>query len=734
MNTFKIIPILGRKTNVPADDPSMFRFISQGLALTHDAGGLNFDLDRKRNACSKSYGLSRWGNTKMTIPQDNSTYTEDDVPTRIALTDSTTVTVTDLDNDEQVQLYKDFGAGYFSGDFEHHLRTQYTSDTDSGDVCGVWALTNDLTGGIVSLYAASKDFLTLYWSHLSGTDKLVLAELNSGSFSSDESTDLDASTNYYIKIVRYESVGTYGTLYCYIYSDDSFSTLVDTLSVALTEKQDFRYHFWVLGNEDGGEGGTVWSGVIADHSISSPDTNCLGMFELYDGTNRNHLVCQNGLVYAYDSALNPIKISGAVTFATDITDLYSIIKVGEYAVIADMAEHTPYKWKSGDAIVSKLCASGTEYKFRYLENFQRRVIGAYSDQTNGNIDVRWSTSWPGTAITSLNFPAANQLYVPNDDPIVGIAAMGSDRCFIYCENSIQQMFYYPDYESPFRVITGIPKQGFTNHHSIVNLGDRHFGFNRNYGFCEFRGNQFPVNGRPISDDIDLDLWDINSNYYSLIVGTEVPLTDQIVWAVPTGGEAYCNKLYFYNYITGQWTIEDKICGFVDNWQLYSNYTWNDLLSDIGGSTSVWTALGTTTLAYYTKLRERLVMANTDGDVYQRTGEADAGDDLDGYRVEPILHFGDPNRYDIINEIWFDICSSGSFSVDVCHRSGNTAGEVLGQTWTSIGSVSCDSPSRAVITGFSKPARMHQIKWGTNAANESFQVNGITFKFTMDSTA
>jgi len=531
MNTFKIIPILGRKTNVPADDPSLFRFVSQGLALTHDTGGLNFDLNLKRNACTKSLGRLQW-----------------------------------------------------------------------------------------------------------------------------------------------------------------------------------------------------------DSAANAQATQCQGLFELWDGTNRDHLYYDNGLIYRFAADLTQTDISAGVTFANNVIDLYSTIRVGSYAVFADRAEHTPYKWKNGDANVSKLCFSGTEYKFRYLANFQRRVIGLYSDQTDGNIDIRWSTSWPGTAITAANFPAANQLYIPNDDPITGVGVMGSDRCYIYCEDSIQQMFYYPDYATPFRITTIVPQQGFTGHHSIVNLGDRHYGFNRNYGFCEFRGNQFPVNARPISDDIDLDLWNINTDYYSLIVGTVIPLTDQIVWTVPTGGEAICNKLYFYNYITGQWTIEDKVARYVNSWRMYNTYAWNDLLTDLGGATSIWSAVGSSTWAYYTSLRERLVLANTDGHLYQRIGGTDAGSNLDGYRIEPILNFGDSNRYDILNEIWFDICSSGVFSIDVYHRSGDTVGELNTKGWDSVGSISCNSIARPVVTGFSKPARLHQIKWGTNLLSEPFQVNGITFKFTMDSNA
>ena len=171
---------------------------------------------------------------------------------------------------------------------------------------------------------------------------------------------------------------------------------------------------------------------------------CHGLFELYDGENRNYFNFDHGKVFKYDASWDPaeVVIAASTTFATDVEDLYSVCRVGDYIVWGDRAETTPHKWKHADATHSKLIKAGeTEYKFRYLLQFQRRVIGLYSDQTDGKIDIRWSTPWPTTAITSLNFPATNQLWVPNDDPITGGATLGRDKCFIFCENSIQQLVY-----------------------------------------------------------------------------------------------------------------------------------------------------------------------------------------------------------------------------------------------------------------------------------------------------
>ena len=66
MQEFIIKPILGRKTDVAADDPSLFQQMPDGSLATHDVGGLNFDLNRTRMVCTKSYGDTQWSNTATT--------------------------------------------------------------------------------------------------------------------------------------------------------------------------------------------------------------------------------------------------------------------------------------------------------------------------------------------------------------------------------------------------------------------------------------------------------------------------------------------------------------------------------------------------------------------------------------------------------------------------------------------------------------------------------------------
>lgn len=529
LQEFKIIPILGRKTDVSADHPSLFQFIGDNVALTHDTGGVNFDLSRERGACTKSQGYAEWSN-----------------------------------------------------------------------------------------------------------------------------------------------------------------------------------------------------------SANASATKCLGLFELYDGTNRNYIYFDNGNCYVYDGSLDPVEKedSGSTAFATDNIDLYSIIRIGAYMVFTDRGEHTPYKWKHGDANLSKLCASGTEYKFRWLVSFARRVIGLYSDQTDGDIDIRYSTAWPTTAITSLNFPAANQLWVPNDQPLVGGATMGTDRCFLYCENSIQQLVYYQDYSAPFRAYTVVPHQGAVNHHSIISLGDRHYVFNKNYGFCEYRGGtEFPF-GKPISDNIEPDIATINPTYQNLIVGAHNPARREVVWTVPLNSSTTPTHLFHFNLDSKQWTIEDRPMRYLDFWNLLSTFTWNDLIAALGGTGALWSYAGSSAFAEYVSALDRLVYSNTDGKLYYHIGEGLNGSNINGYRIEPILDFGNAKREDLLQEIWFNLGRVGDYSIDIYYRSGNTVGEVTDSTWTNIGSLSHNSPSMPMIRVHDSTfARLHQIKWGTDLKNETFQVGDISFRYT-----
>lgn len=178
--------------------------------------------------------------------EDFTTFTEVDPNSKITVTASR-VTWAALHRDEDAYVYKDKTAGYFAGNFEHQFTLRITGMTNQGiAINGVWALTNlldDLTG----IEVASGDYLVLQIADK--TRQINFAEFNGGTYYACSAYVLSDDTSYYLTIKRDETVGTYGALYCYIYSDVTRATLLDTLSLSLHDKIDFRYIHAVISRD-----------------------------------------------------------------------------------------------------------------------------------------------------------------------------------------------------------------------------------------------------------------------------------------------------------------------------------------------------------------------------------------------------------------------------------------------------------------------------------------------------
>lgn len=452
-------------------------------------------------------------------------------------------------------------------------------------------------------------------------------------------------------------------------------------------------------------------------------TGCLGLFELDDGTNINQIHFDHGKFYYYDISRDPTNIDAAtpITFATDAADLYSMIQFADYIVFADMGEHTPYKWKHGDANLTKLILSGTEYKFRYLLEFQRRIIGAYSDQTNGDIEIRWTDALPTMA--SLDFPSANQLYKPfESDPITGISKMGANAAYLYGKESICRIDYYPGAAIPLGITQTIVGHGAVNHHSIINDGYANYFFDEHYGFVRYRGEYEIKKENIISADIEPWISDIAPSCQNLIVGAPLPFTHEVCWTVPILSTTN-NYLLFYNTKTGQWRRIQTTARYIDRWTLYSTFTWTQLAA----ISATWPTAATWDL--YASAQPTLVFGQTDGHLYSNVGEDDNGSALDGYRHEPVMNFGDSSRKKRLLEIWFGIEEGGDYSIDVSWRGGDTLKKCKSNSWENIGSLNINNPSNAVLY-CDKTEYFHQIKWGTDAASEYFAVPEIILGYQM----
>lgn len=469
----------------------------------------------------------------------------------------------------------------------------------------------------------------------------------------------------------------------------------------------------------------AWSNTAAASA-----NRCHGIYYLDDGSSTSEWIFTsdgtNGRVFRYDSARDPVRISdvvghsGAVEFAADAMDLYSVIRVGNHMVFSDYGEHTPYCSDSNDTTLSKLISTGTEFEPRYLEYFQRRIIAAHcTDQTNGDIEIRWSGALP-TPGTSCEFTAASQLYKPDDDPISGIKRMGMDSCFLYGENSIDRIDYYPNYTSPFSIRNVISGQGTTNHASIVNANKMHYFYNRNYGFCRFDGQTFS----PISDDIEDKITAINNDFAGHIVGEHIPSIDKIAWTVPLDGSAVPTHIIYFNLQTGTWEVEDKAARFIAYWPVATDVTWTDL-GTLGYTT--WTSLGTLRWGEVASSTNGMVLSDTNGHIYHKIGDGSAGVSYDGYFITPVLDFGRPEDKDLLLEIWFSFAEVGNYSLDTYYRGGDTEGAVRAASWSNLDAVSANSPDYPVIR-LSETNKMHQLKIGTDGGQKPFCINSIQFKY------
>ena len=187
--------------------------------------------------------------------EDYTTYTEVDGGSDITV-GANLITVSSMRRDVDSWVVADKTADHFSGDFTHLLRTQSSSASSAGGRVGVWAIANAVEE-IITLLGG--DCLVTRWQQ---RKTLRVIEANGGSTTNDSSIDLSLDTNYYLSVDRDESVGTYGQITVEIDDSADRASPVDTLSLPLTEQQDFRYIYGLASVNTGGS--QSWTGEVAD--------------------------------------------------------------------------------------------------------------------------------------------------------------------------------------------------------------------------------------------------------------------------------------------------------------------------------------------------------------------------------------------------------------------------------------------------------------------------------------
>lgn len=208
--------------------------------------------------------------------QDYTTYTEVDPSSDF------TVTTDRIDVDSclsrstlQAYIYKDFGEAYFKGDEDFKCNLTITN-AHGGTTAQQYSLMYiaGFTNNVDTIYderSNNKLAVNAYQNEV-GSWSILAREYNSGvQGGNDQATGLTNGATYYLTVFKDADVGSYGTVYVYIYSDANRTTLVDTLTATLSERHDFRYFYVASTFNDNGWATQNWYGVISNHDIILPE-------------------------------------------------------------------------------------------------------------------------------------------------------------------------------------------------------------------------------------------------------------------------------------------------------------------------------------------------------------------------------------------------------------------------------------------------------------------------------
>ena len=210
-------------------------------------------------------GYTKINTTAINEAQDYTDYTEEDAPARVAVAASQ-LTITDLDQDEEVYVYYDFGADYFDGNFE--VQFDVNVNVASNEYCYVLGLANDIDDLYATVETNNKDGLVSFIKGDGGTFRICIKPYNSGTSPGlAAQLNLSLSTDYYITIKRDESIGSYGQFQLWVYSDPGRTVSMDGgAGVDLTEKADFRY-LYAMSAYKNGDTGKTFNGTISNLKV-----------------------------------------------------------------------------------------------------------------------------------------------------------------------------------------------------------------------------------------------------------------------------------------------------------------------------------------------------------------------------------------------------------------------------------------------------------------------------------
>lgn len=241
------------------DDPFIPDSYGWANATVTDEAGIdeitNVDLEVNTTGDAETFTVSY-----SSLDENYDDHTEVDENGDILVIPSK-ITVDTMRRDAQSYVYRDMGAGHFSGDFEHWVDMKWTAHSGMDSGYSVWQLSNSI-GTTEGIKSAGGDLLAVFlWWQGADLDhkRLLLKEVLDG-------TNYPSTPQFYIiskNVMYYLIINRSGSsLTCRIYADSARTSLLETLSIDTLQSVEAYRYLYGLANRGVESGAEQCSGYV----------------------------------------------------------------------------------------------------------------------------------------------------------------------------------------------------------------------------------------------------------------------------------------------------------------------------------------------------------------------------------------------------------------------------------------------------------------------------------------
>jgi len=170
------------------------------------------------------------------VSEDFTTYTEVDENADISVDDASQITVTSMNLYADSRVYDDKGASHFGDTFSHTFKWGKSTGNGAAAYGTFWAAANTIAD-MQTWFASDHQAVFMFTYETSETVRIYDGEHNV-----DDTTGVcDVGETHWFTVERTAA----NAIQCRIYSDEARTSLVDTISIALTGERAYRYLYAV---------------------------------------------------------------------------------------------------------------------------------------------------------------------------------------------------------------------------------------------------------------------------------------------------------------------------------------------------------------------------------------------------------------------------------------------------------------------------------------------------------